>query len=196
MVTRPRIWKWRSAFSTLVMKLKMPLARAYTKAPATIMGLIKQRTRWTSGFLRNILGEYRSLIGSRRHGALGMLVLPSALLAIGSGILIFFLMLFLFAKNAVAAFEIRSGIPLSYAFLPHEFIDWFYLPASFYILLAIIVLLISITLITVGKRISKTPGNIALGLASYTILYGLIVPFWLIRATSDVARGKRRGWRY
>ena len=173
-----------------------PRARVYTKAPATIMGLIKQRTRWTSGFLRNILGEYRSLIGSRRHGALGMLVLPSALLAIGSGILIFFLMLFLFAKNAVAAFEIRSGIPLSYAFLPHEFIDWFYLPASFYILLAIIVLLISITLITVGKRISKTPGNIALGLASYTILYGLIVPFWLIRATSDVARGKRRGWRY
>src|SRR3989344_9502939 len=97
-----------------------PRARVYTKAPSTISKLMNQRTRWISGFLRNILGEYRGLIGSRNHGVLGMLILPSAILSVASGILIFFLMLFLFAKNAVAAFEIRSGIPLSYAFLPHE----------------------------------------------------------------------------
>ncbi len=173
-----------------------PRARVYTKAPSTISELIKQRTRWISGFLRNILGEYRSLIGSKSHGALGMLVLPTALLSIASGILLFALMLFLFARNAVSALEVRAGIPFSYAFLPHGTLDWFYLPASFYILLAVIVLLASVALIVVGKRVSKTPGNMALGLVSYTLLYGLVVPLWLIRATSDVALGKRRGWRY
>lgn len=173
-----------------------PRARVYTKAPSTISGLIKQRTRWISGFLRNILGEYRSLIGSKSHGALGMLVLPTALLSIASGILLFALMLFLFARNVTTALEIRSGIPFSYAFLPHGTLDWFYLPASFYILLAVIVLLTSASLIMIGKRISKTSGNIALGLVSYTLLYGLVVPLWLIRATGDVALGKRRGWRY
>ena len=48
-----------------------PRARVYTKAPDTILELIRQRTRWTSGFLRNILNEYRHLIFSRRHSALG-----------------------------------------------------------------------------------------------------------------------------
>lgn len=173
-----------------------PRARVYTQAPATIRGLIKQRTRWISGFLRNILGEYRGLIGRRRHGALGMLVLPTALLAIVSGIMLFLLTLFFFARNTLAALSIRAGIPLSYAFLPHGSFDWFYLPVSFYVLLAVIVLMTSVTLIAIGKRISKTPGNIALGLVSYVFLYGLIVPFWLIRATSDVAFGRRRDWRY
>lgn len=173
-----------------------PRARVYTNAPATIGALLKQRTRWISGFLRNILGEYRDLIGSRRHGALGMLVLPSALIAIMSGIALFVLMLFLFARNTLTAISIRAGIPFSYAFLPHGgSFDWFYFPVSFYIILAVIVLLTSVTLIVIGKRISKTPGNLAFGLISY-LLYGLIAPLWLIRATSDVAFGKRRGWRY
>lgn len=173
-----------------------PRARVYTKAPETVSGLVKQRTRWTSGFLRNIFGEYRSLIASRRHGALGMLVLPIALIAISSGIGLFLLMLFLSAERMITALEIRAGIPLAYALLPHGTLDWFYFPVNFYLTLAAVVLLTSITLITIGKRISKTPGNIAFGLVSYTFLYGFIVPIWLIRATSDVVLGKRRNWRH
>lgn len=172
-----------------------PRARVYTKAPSTISGLIKQRTRWISGFLRNILGEYRSLIGSNRNGVLGILVLPTALLAIGSGIMLFILTIFLSARNTLAAIEIRTDIPLSYSFVPNMTIDWFYLPVNFYTILACIVLLTSITLIAIGKRISKNTGSIAFGLISYTFIYGLIAPLWLIRATSDVALGKRRGWR-
>ena len=123
-------------------------------------------------------------------------LLPTALLAIMSGILLFLLALFILMQKAITALEVRAGIPLSYAFLPHGTFDWFYFPASFYLLLAIIVLLTSIALIAIGKRISKTPGSITLDLISYTFLYGLLVPFWLIRATSDVALGIRRGWRY
>jgi cellulose synthase/poly-beta-1,6-N-acetylglucosamine synthase-like glycosyltransferase len=172
-----------------------PRARVYTKAPATIGALIKQRTRWISGFLRNILGEYRGLMGARR-GALGMLVLPTALLAIVSGITLFLVSIFLFTRHAIAALAIRDGIPFSYAFTPHVSFDWFYAPVSMYLLLAVITLMTSITLIIVGRRISKTPGSIAFGVVSYVFLYGFIVPFWLMRATSDVALGKRRDWRY
>ena len=142
------------------------------------------------------MGEYRGLIGSRRHSGLGMLVLPIALVAISSGIGLFLLMLFLSVERMIAALEIRAGIPLSYALLPHGTFDWFYFPVNFYLSLAVVVLLTSITLIAIGKRISKTPGNIAFGLISYTFLYGFIVPIWLIRATSDVVFGKRRNWRY
>lgn len=173
-----------------------PRARVYTKVPDTLFKLIKQRTRWTSGFLRNILGEYRGLIGSYKHGTLGMLVLPSALLSIGSGIMLFSIVLFKIIQHVSAAIEIRTGIPLSYAMLPHGSFDWFYFPASVYLLLAITTMFASFTLITIGKNISKTPGNLPFSIASYALLYAFIAPLWLIRATSDVARGKRRGWRY
>lgn len=173
-----------------------PKARVYTKVPDTFSKLIKQRARWTSGFLRNILGEYRTLIGNHRHGALGMLVLPSALLSIGSGILLFLLMLVMLVRNTIAALEIRAGIPLSYALFPHGSLDWFYFPMNFYLFLGAATLIASISLITIGKRISKTPGNLTLDIASYALLYAFVVPLWLIHATSDVARGKRRDWRY
>ncbi len=172
-----------------------PHARVYTRAPRTIAKLVKQRTRWTTGFLRNILGEYRGLIGDRRNGALGMLVLPTAFITIGSSILLFSLTLFMLARRIFTALEVRAGIPLSYAFAPHGSLDWFYFPASFYIFLAVITVLASFSLIMIGKRISKTPGNLAVGLVSYTLLYGLIAPLWLLRATSDVAFGTHRNWR-
>ena len=172
-----------------------PKARVFTKAPNTLRKLLKQRTRWTTGFLRNVLGEYRGLIGNKRFGALGMLMLPTSLLAIGSSILLFFLMIFELTRSVVIAIEIRAGIPLSYSLLPHGFFDWFYFPVSMYLLLGLIALLASLTLITIGKRISKTPGNLALGLISYALLYGLIVPLWLMRATADAGLGTRRSWR-
>lgn len=173
-----------------------PRARVYTKTPSTVATLIKQRTRWTAGFLRNVLGEYRGLIGNRRHGALGMLILPSALIAVVSGIFLFTLMLFAVIRNTATALSIRDGIPFSYAFLPRAGpFDWFYFPADLYLFLGVITLLASFFLILIGKRISKTSGNLALGIVSYTFLYGLIVPFWLLRASADVTFGKRRDWR-
>lgn len=172
-----------------------PRARVYTKSPETVMGLIKQRTRWTSGFLRNVLGEYSNLIGSRRHGALGLLVLPTAVIAVGSGILIFAMAIFQTTRTLVTAIQIRIGIPLSYTLAPHGSFDWFYFPMSSYIVLGVITLLTSFSLILIGKHISKTPGPIGLGILSYTFLYGLIAPLWLLRATADVTIGKNRGWR-
>ncbi|MHB0865899.1 MAG: glycosyltransferase family 2 protein [Minisyncoccota bacterium] len=172
-----------------------PRARVYTKSPDTALKLIKQRTRWTSGFLRNVLGEYRGLIGDREHGVLGMLVLPVAVVAIGSSLLIFSTTLFSIGKTIVDAARIRAGIPLSYALAPHGSFDWFYLPGSFIFLLGLSALLASLSIIIIGKRISKTPGAIGLGMISYILLYGFIVPMWLLRATADVTFKKDRGWR-
>ena len=174
-----------------------PRARVYTKAPRTIPALVKQRTRWTTGFLRNMLHEYRDLVGNRAHGVLGVLVLPLGLTAIASSILLFSVAVFQLASNTVRAIAIRSGVPLAYAYLPGNALhfDWFYLPSSLYLLLGVTTVLASLALIVIGKRLSRTPGPLGLGLVSYTLLYGLVVPLWLIRATTDVAFGKRRNWR-
>ncbi|MBI2410153.1 glycosyltransferase family 2 protein [Candidatus Kaiserbacteria bacterium] len=170
-------------------------ARVYTKAPHTIGKLVKQRTRWTTGFIRNVLGEYRDLIGSRRHHALGMLILPLAVTAIVSGITLFFLAIGTSVRNALTALEIREGIPLSYVLTPHPSFDLFYFPASLFLFLAALTVLLSFAFIVIGKYVSKTPGRLGLGLVSYLFLYGLIVPLWLVRSVSDVVLGIHRSWR-
>ena len=173
-----------------------PRARVYTKAPSSVSGLLKQRTRWTTGFMRNVSFEYRSLLGSRRHGALGMIVLPLGFTAIASGILVFGLAIFMFVRRVGSAYALREGIPFSYAWLPHDLgFDWFYLPSSPYILLGVATIAGSLTMITIGKRLSQTPGSLARGIGAYVLIYGLIAPLWLMRATADVALGRNRSWR-
>ena len=171
-----------------------PRARVYTKSPATLVALVKQRTRWTTGFIRNVLGDYRDLIWNRKHAVLGMLVLPTAILAVVSGIFLFFLSIFELLRSVVTAIEIHAGIPLSYVLMPKAF-DWFYAPVDFFLLLGVTMLLTSLFFIFIGKYISKTPGKLALGVISYTFLYGFVAPLWLLRATADVSFGKNRSWR-
>ncbi|HUQ30459.1 MAG TPA: glycosyltransferase family 2 protein [Candidatus Paceibacterota bacterium] len=173
-----------------------PRARVYTKTPKTIPVLLRQRTRWTTGFLRNILNEYRHLMGNRLHGALGMLVIPLACLGIASSILAFGLAVFQGTTHALAAAEVRSGIPLSYALMPHgTFFDWFYFPSELYLVLAACTVLFSLSFIAFGKKMSRTPGSLASGLFSYLVLYGFIAPLWLIRSVADVTLNKKRTWR-
>ena len=173
-----------------------PRARVYTKAPSTVAKLVKQRTRWTTGFLRNVFNEYRGLVGNRRYGALGTFVLPIGLLSIMSGILLFGIALFTLVNRVFTAYQTRAGIPLSYVFQwPSATLDWFFLPLSTYLLLALTTISAGITLIIIGKRISNTPGSLLRGIISYIFLYGLVAPFWLMRATADVALSRKRSWR-
>ncbi|HET9641232.1 MAG TPA: glycosyltransferase [Candidatus Paceibacterota bacterium] len=172
-----------------------PYARVYTKAPATVGSLIRQRTRWTTGFIRNVLGEYRGLVGNPDYGALGMLVLPIGITAIASGIMLFSVSVFDLVRHATQAVSMRAGVPLSYSLAPHASFDWFYFPASFYLLLAALTISATLTLIVIGKRLSKTPGNLFLGLVSYVFLYGFIAPLWLLRAAGDAMFRRNRAWR-
>lgn len=175
-----------------------PHARVYTKVPTTVGGLVKQRTRWTAGFLRNILGEYRGLVGAKKRGVLGLLVLPSAIISVGSGILLFLLMIGTFGHSIITTLQVRAGIPFSYAYLPQlpTSFDWFYLPTSLFSILSIGTLVAAFAFILVGRHISRTRSKIVVGLISYAFLYGLISPLWLFRATADVGLGKSRGWRW
>jgi len=171
-----------------------PRARVYTKAPATLRALIRQRTRWTSGFLRNILGEYRSLIANPKYGALGMFVLPFALLSIIGGITIFLISISEIGYSIFHAISIARGIPISYSLAPHA-LNWFYLPITGMFFIGSITLFTMLTLIVIGKHLSKTPGGLVANATAYSLLYGFIAPLWLIHSVVDVASGARRTWR-
>ncbi len=172
-----------------------PRARVYTKAPRTLSKLLKQRTRWTSGFLRNVLYGYHDLVANPRHGAVGMVVLPFALLSLVSGIFIFGISLFLFGRQIVHTLSVTNGIPLSYVLSPHLYLAWFYLPISSMLLLSSSIVLITITFMLIGKHLSRSSETFIPNIVVYLLLYGFISPLWLVRAVADTVIGTQRPWR-
>lgn len=172
-----------------------PRSKVYTKVPRSVPKLIKQRTRWTTGFLRNVMTDYRDLVGNPKFGTLGLLVLPLGFVAIVGGAFLFFVALVSLIMNSIEAYVLTEGVPLSYTLLPRFSIEWFYLPATFLLLTSVVVGVLSVSLLLIGRRVSNTPAKILLGIVGYTFIYAFIAPFWLLRSMYDVLTGKRRAWR-
>lgn len=169
-------------------------ARVYTKGPPTYRTLIKQRTRWTTGFLRNLLFEYRDLLGYKSNSALGMFVLPLGFLAIGGGIFVFVLNLYQIVKHGLHSLSLIQTVPLSYTFTAQP-LTWFYLPISALVILGLLIVISTATWMMIGKSLSKTPGRLAFNIVFYVLLYGITAPIWLIRSVHDVTRGVATTWR-
>ena len=167
----------------------------YTKVPSTVRGLIKQRTRWTSGFLRNVAFDYQDLVGNPKYGILGLVVLPLGFMAIIGGLVAFGLILYIAVKNVIDAYLLHSGVPLSYTISRATHVDWFNLPITELTLLALVAGGGIILFIYIGKKVSHTPARLVPGILAYLLIYQLIAPFWLFKSVRDVALGKRRPWR-
>ncbi|OGG71950.1 hypothetical protein A3E65_01170 [Candidatus Kaiserbacteria bacterium RIFCSPHIGHO2_12_FULL_56_13] len=173
-----------------------PRARVYTTAPATLRRLFLQRIRWISGFLRNVLFDYRDLVFSPAKGALGMLVLPIGLFSLSASVIVFGTIVFATSADIAQAIALREGIPLAYAYLPASFaFDWFYFPTTFFMLLVLVTIAAWVSLAVLGKQISRTPGGLARGLISFLLFYGLLAPLWIARASVDIVLHKTRSWR-
>ncbi|HWH16490.1 MAG TPA: glycosyltransferase [Candidatus Paceibacterota bacterium] len=172
-----------------------PRARVYTKVPRSVPKLIKQRTRWTTGFLRNVMTDYRDLVGNPRYGALGLMVLPLGFAAIVGGAFLFMVALFALFQGFFRTYALTSGVPLSYTLAPRLDPDLFYVPVTFILLASVVVGILSVALVLIGRSVSNTPAKVALGIVGYTFIYAFIAPFWLMRSMYDVLTGKRRAWR-
>jgi hypothetical protein len=156
---------------------------------------VKQRTRWTTGFLRNVIYDYRHMIGSKEYGTLGLLMLPIGLLANVSGIIVFAILIVKITQGIWNRVSLIAGFPVSYSFLPHHTFNLVFLPISFVMLISAIMLIGAVTTMLIGKHISKTPGNLFAGIIIYLIFYSFIAPLWLIRSMYDLLTNTRRAWR-
>jgi cellulose synthase/poly-beta-1,6-N-acetylglucosamine synthase-like glycosyltransferase len=175
----------------------IPSAHVTTHAMDTLPKLIRQRMRWSSGFFRNVLFDYRDLI-SFKYGPLGYLILPFGLIAPVAILAISTLMLYRAGSAVVHAYLVNQGIPFVWhieSLSSFHAVTWFYVPVSIFGLLGVVVGILTITMMVIGKRLSNAPTNILFDATCYLLLYGFVAPIWYLYATADVITGTRRGWR-
>lgn len=166
-------------------------AVVHTNVPTSVPALIRQRTRWSRGFLENSR-DYSHMYFNRKYGNFGMLVLPFGLTAFAAGLYSAIYLAYRLADSLAqkAASFYLTGIPPQ---LPTLRFDWFYINTSMMIFLMCAALVLTLVAVLLGQRIVGERLG-AKHLLSYFFLFGLLAPLWLARAAFDAVLSRERGW--
>lgn len=169
-------------------------AMVYTTVPKTVRTLLKQRTRWSQGFLENSR-DYAYMFFNPRYGNFGMLVLPFGLSAFFLGLYTSAYAFFTISESLVSKALDQWATQVPYQFsLPNPELDWFFLNTSMMTFTTIAVTLFTLLAIILGNRIGG--GRLTVfSLVSYFTLYGFVAPLWLVRAVWGAARSRPASWR-
>lgn len=168
-------------------------AYVYTVPPKTFGKLLKQRVRWSHGFIKNA-NDYRDMIFNRKYGNVGMIVLPMACISLLSVLFISLITIFNIVKWLFdTSVKIQTvGINFHLGF---PSFDWFYINTEFMAFVGLVVTLGSITMILMSKRMSEGKFDLGLDLIYYLSLYMFIAPVWIGKATYNAVFNVRTPWR-
>ena len=164
-------------------------AVVYTKGPRTWSALLRQRVRWTYGFLKNAV-EYRFMFFRPRFGNLGFFVLPCSIISIGIGVIAFPLIIYGFIAplaRHVEAFSVTHTLP------PFSF-DPFFINTKAYAFLGIITLGVLLSTIYISRRRLLDEKLFSFDIATI-IVYPYFASLWMIKSVYNMARSKKSSWR-
>ncbi|MDO8424016.1 MAG: glycosyltransferase [bacterium] len=168
-------------------------AHVYTVTPDTLKGLIKQRARWTYGFLNNGI-DYKELFFNRKYGHVGMFILPIAGFSIFSAIfMVANVLAGWFSKVVDMATRLRAvGFADSFHF---PSFDWYFINTG--VLPIIIVTAVALTLFILYLSLKLADGKVKIhrGIFYYLFLYTFMVPLWLTKALFDTIFKRSVSWR-
>jgi len=162
-----------------------------TKVPSNLGGLVRQRIRWSRGFLENAR-DYSFMFFNPRYGNIGILALPFGVLAFGMGLFTAAYMLYTTVSSLIVrGFNLwTTGVPLQ---LPTPSFEWFFMDTSMLTFLVFTVIGLVIYTTFLGSRIAETKLPLH-SLLLYTVGFGFIAPIWLARAVWDSVLARETGW--
>lgn len=166
-------------------------AHVYTVAPKTFKKLYKQRVRWVYGFLRNTL-DYRHMLFNRKHGHLGLLALPFAIISVFSTIYMAVYTIAHLITYAMDRFVEFQAVGINFN-LPK--FDWFFFNTQSLAILAVIASIVTVFIIFYGKKFSEGNVRPSRDILYFFLLYGFIAPIWLTKAVFDATFARKNSWR-
>lgn len=170
-------------------------ANVYTVSPNRLKDLLKQRVRWSYGFLNNAF-DYREMYFNKKFGSIGIFVLPIATFSIFTTLYSASRVLYsIFAKIADALTKYQA-VGLADTFhAPHVSLSWFYLNTSIGSILATCAIVLSLTILSLSIYLSEGKLKMSRGLFYYLTIYAFIVPLWLAKATYSTLTRTSITWR-
>ncbi len=171
-------------------------AFVYTIAPYKFSKLFTQRLRWTYGFLKNVI-DYRDLFFNSKQGNLGFFVLPVMIISAFSTLWLassFILNIFSkvqtwFLNWQAVNFNIRSLNIFHFNF------EWFYLNTSIITFIGIFSIILMITFVLIGRKISEGRFKLRKDILYFFIIYPFIAPTWLAKSVYNIVLSKKTSWR-
>ena len=168
-------------------------AHVYTITPKKFITLFKQRTRWTYGFLNNVI-DYKVLFFNRKYGHIGFFILPIASISILSCLYAAGMLIWHLGERLMNMFIRYQAVGFSPK-LPNFHLNWFYWSTSITTCLVIVAVAINIALLIMSARMAKEKKLIGRALLYYLAVYALIVPTWIAKATYSTIFSKNISWR-
>lgn len=168
-----------------------PDALIYTIGPDTIKKLYKQRVRWVSGFVGNLL-DYKQMLLKKEYGDLGMIVLPFALFYLAISFVLIGTSIYQLADMGTKF--INKMLTVGFHFGKFTF-DWYYINTSILSILTLFLLTLVVGLILYEYKNTKARLNATFDVLYFLVLYSYIAPFWIFKSIYNNLRAKHAPWR-
>lgn len=169
-------------------------AFVHTIPPDSVKMLYKQRVRWLSAFLQNII-DYRSMLFRKKYGNFAWFTLPSGII---SNITLMFV--FFFSLYNILYFIIQNVIKINaigfsmYLNQMNFHFNWFFINMSGVTFMVILSYLFLITSLLIGNRLVEGKTRISINFLYFLGVYIFIAPFWLMKSVYNTILSRKIIW--
>jgi peptidoglycan-N-acetylglucosamine deacetylase len=169
-------------------------AFVYTVAPNTIPKLLKQRVRWSHGFIKNAV-DYKEMFFNKKYGNLGMIILPMAAVSVISIVFVSSVSVLSIIQWVANEYVRIQTVGFDFNFINSMNFDWFYINTEIMALMGLVTTLGTISMIVISKIMSEGKFRPGMDLIYFMALYMFIAPIWIVKASWNAALGVRTTWR-
>ena len=168
-------------------------AIVYTVPPNTVRKLLKQRTRWSYGFIQNAI-DFREMFFQKKYGNLGLFILPMASISIISILTIAGISVFNFLRMLSEQYVRFQTVGFDFHW-PKLIFDWFFVNTELVAIFSVFAGFGSIILVLMSRKMSEGKMYFGMDLIYFLGLYMFIAPLWIGKAVYNTVFSIHASWR-
>lgn len=168
-------------------------AYVYTNSPSSIKKLYKQRLRWIYGFINNTI-DYHSVLFNKKYGNFSFFTLPMGIISIISVSFLFGRIVYSFGYFLYSKIVTFNTIGWNFSSAKPSF-DLFFVNIWSFSLLIICIYLLVLFAIMFGRKMTKEKRIFSFDILYFFPVFGLIAPFWLLKAVYNTIMKRKPAWR-
>lgn len=165
----------------------------YTKGPRTWKALLKQRIRWTYGFIKNVQ-DYRRYLFTKELGDLSLFVLPLSIITLFFTVFIFLVSMATMVSGWLQAIQVLlvTGFHINQ---PSFSFDIFDIPSTAMSWFSFTGLVLLFFALVIGRRFILKQKNIVTWDLLTIIIYPFFSSWWTIQSLYNAFLSKKGTWR-